>query len=326
MKNLLRFATFFAILPMLVITSCSDDGDDPKPEAQDRFADFKTYMIDNNMDVSDVLNTWIIGAADVEAAMDDFYIIDIRNEADYNTGHIAGAVLASFDNLLEKAADHNGKAIVVTCYTGQNAGHAVVALRLSGYPTAKVLKWGMSSWNPATAGPWTSHTGSVAIGNANWTDAPGAVADNASMTAPELLYETDNMGEILTDRVAKLLAGGFKGVDNTVVLDNPNDYFISNYWQLEHVEHYGNITTAHRVLPLSLQDGEYIYLDGSGKVLTYCWTGQTSSMVTAYLTVMGYDAYSLKFGANGMIYDNLESHKFSADTETKNFDLVFSGK
>jgi hypothetical protein len=35
-------------------------------------------------------------------------------------------------------------------------------------------------------------------------------------------------------------------------------------------------------------------------------------MITAYLTVLGYDAYSLSFGANGMIYSNLESHKYSA--------------
>ena len=35
-------------------------------------------------------------------------------------------------------------------------------------------------------------------------------------------------------------------------------------------------------------------------------------MLTAYLTVLGYDALSLKFGSNSMIYDALESHKFSA--------------
>jgi rhodanese-related sulfurtransferase len=52
-------------------------------------------------------------------------------------------------------------------------------------------------------------------------------------------------------------------------------------------------------------------LDPSKEVVTYCWTGQTSSMITAYLSVLGYNTVSLKFGANGMIYDDLESHKFS---------------
>jgi len=326
MKKLMRFAAFFAILPFFVLTSCSDDSNDPTPEAQDRFDSFKTYMVTNDMDITNVLDGWITSATAVHDAMDDFYVIDIRQEADFNNGHIPGAVNATLGNLLEKAADAGGKTIIVACYTGQTAGHAVVALRLSGYPTAKVLKWGMSSWNPATNGSWAGNTGDVAIGDGNWAAAPGDVAASTPMGAPELLYTTEDMSEILTDRVAKLLEGGFKGVNNTDVLANPANYFINNYWAGTDVEHYGNIKTAHRILPFTLVDGEYAYLDGAGKVVTYCWTGQTSSMLTAYLTVMGYDAYSLKFGANGMIYSNLESHKFSAETETMDYDLTTSTK
>jgi rhodanese-related sulfurtransferase len=329
MKSLLKFAAIFALLPFFVLTSCNDDSDDPTPapEAQDQFDDFKTYMVTNDMDVTDVLDGWITSATAVHDAMDDYFVIDIRQEADFNNGHIAGAVNATLGNLLEKAADANGKTIVVACYTGQTAGVAVVALRLSGYPTAKVLKWGMSSWSPLTNGSWVNNVGDVAIGDENWAGAPGEITADTPMDAPELLYEPDvTMEEILADRVATLLDGGLKGVANTAALANNGDYFINNYWALTDVEHYGNIKTAHRILPLTLQDGEYAYLDGAGKVLTYCWTGQTSSMLTAYLIVMGYDAYTLTFGANGMIYSNLESHKFSADTETMDYDLVSTTK
>ena len=44
----------------------------------------------------------------------------------------------------------------------------------------------------------------------------------------------------------------------------------------------------------------------------YCWTGQTSANMAAYLRVLGYQAKTLLFGANGMIYDDLPSHKWSA--------------
>ena len=44
----------------------------------------------------------------------------------------------------------------------------------------------------------------------------------------------------------------------------------------------------------------------------YCWTGQTSALVMAYLRVLGYDAVSLKFGANSMIYDELTAHKWTS--------------
>ena len=35
----------------------------------------------------------------------------------------------------------------------------------------------------------------------------------------------------------------------------------------------------------------------------------TSSLVSAYLIVLGYDAASLKFGVNGMIFDDLAVEK-----------------
>ena len=53
----------------------------------------------------------------------------------------------------------------------------------------------------------------------------------------------------------------------------------------------------------------------------YCWTGQTSAFLTAYLRILGYDAKSLLFGANGMIYDDLEAHKWS-DSQIMEYDYV----
>lgn len=332
MKNLLKFAAIFAFLPFFMLTSCSDDeGEDPQPEAQDRFEAFKTYLSQNNMDLTDMLDTWITSAEAVYTAntddddANDYFIIDIRNEADFQAERIAGAVNSTLANVVTTAADADGHPIVVVCYTGQTAGHAVMALRLSGYPTAQVLKWGMSGWNEATAGPWQSNIGDIADGDANWAAAPGEIEANEVHTAPTLMFETDDMEEILAAQVAALLEGGFNKVSNTDVLANPDNYFINNYWAETDVEHYGNIKTACRIQPLTLANGEYAYLDGEGMVVTYCWTGQTSSMITAYLKVLGYDAYSLTFGANGMIHSTLESHKFS-DGAIMDYPLTSGGK
>ena len=103
-----------------------------------------------------------------------------------------------------------------------------------------------------------------------------------------------------------MLGEGFKSVvaldgDTTIgVLDNPGDFFINNYWAADDVVTYGNIDTAYRINPLVLEN-----LDPDGTVVTYCWTGQTSSMMTAFLTVLGYDAKSLLYGGNGIIHDDL---------------------
>ena len=334
MKKLLKFAAIFALLPFFVITSCSDDGDDPQPEAQDRFDVLKKYLIDSNMDISTVIgtgdNTWITTAENVHTNIEDgdesndYFIIDIRDAEDFTANRIGGAVNSTLGDILTTAAGANGHSIIVVCYTGQTAGHAVIALRLSGYADAKVMKWGMCSWNEATATAWQTHTGDAAVGNLNWVEAPGEITDQTIQTAPKVEYVTDDGAEILAEQVKNMLANKFKGVTNEAVLANPENHFINNLWAEEDVELYGNIKTSYRIKPLTLANGEYVYLDGTASVVTYCWTGQTSSMMTAYLSVMGYDAYSLKFGANAMIHTDLQGHKWS-DAQIMGYDLTSGG-
>ena len=77
------------------------------------------------------------------------------------------------------------------------------------------------------------------------------------------------------------------------------------------VEQYGNIVGSYRLNPFTLADKTYKNLDPSKTIVTYCWTGQTSSMLTAYLYILGYDVKSLKFGMNAMIYSELTGHKWA---------------
>jgi len=231
---------------------------------------------------------------------------------DYHNGHIEGAVLSSLGNILTDAVDADNP-IVVVCYTGQSAGHAVMALRLSGYTDAMVLKWGMSGWN----GDFDKWTGSCAqLDHANWVAAPGDIVATEVFDYPEITTGEEDGADILEARVSAMLAGGFNGVaalsTDTVngALEVPTDYFINNYWDADNVTDYGNIIGAYRIKPLALEN-----LDPDEIVVTYCWTGQTSSMITAYLTVLDYDAKSLKNGANSMIYDDLTGHKWVASMD-----------
>ena len=65
---------------------------------------------------------------------------------------------------------------------------------------------------------------------------------------------------------------------------------------------------------MSIADNSILALDPSAKVVTYCYTGQTSAVITAWLRVLGYDAYSLSFGMNGMYNNNTAwtSNKWSS--------------
>ncbi len=312
MKKLFQILFLIAIVNIVFITSCKESTDPVAPN--DNFVTLTNYMSSNNLDLPDMLSGWIVAAPldvnDVQAFIDSYDIIDLRIPADYDGGHIQGAVHSFLADILTTASGTT-KPILVVCYTGQTASHAVIALRLSGHSDAKVLKWGMSGWNSTFSGPWSSNTGDAAIGDPNWSATNTTQADETYGTPTLSVSATDGAG-ILAEQVKNMLSGGFQGVENGDVLETPANYHINNYWAKEDVDTYGHIASAYRTSPLSISN--ITAMDPSKPVVTYCWTGQTSSMVTAYLSVLGYNAKSLKFGTNGMIYSNLKEHKFTVPT------------
>lgn len=317
MKKFVKYFVFILLASAMVFTSCSKDDDDPPTPTVTAFNIMTDYMIANNMDVDVVINGWIIDADGVNAkGTDAYYIIDIRSQEVFDESRIEGAVHGSLGTILEDAALADNP-ILVVCYTGQSASHAVIALRLSGYTDAKVLKWGMSGWNSSLSAPWNDAVGNTAVEYASsWAAAPGNITSSIVFsTLPNIQSTSSDGATILAERVAAMIANGFSGILNTDVLANPTDYFINNYWTEADVVEYGNIQPAYRLNPFTLADETYKNLDPSKTIVSYCWTGQTSSMLTAYLHVLGYDSKSLKFGVNSMIYDDLHSHKW-AEPET----------
>ena len=157
MKKYFIYTILVAFVATLSFTSCKEE------EKDNGFDVLKTYMVENNMDVTNVLDGWITAASAVvdeaTGTIPGFYVIDIRSAADFALGHIDGAVNSTLVDILTTAEGAGALPILVVCYTGQGAGHGVVALRLSGYADAKVLKWGMSGWNPDFSSPWLGASG-----------------------------------------------------------------------------------------------------------------------------------------------------------------------
>lgn len=309
MKTFKNILMIMALLPIMLVISCKDSSD-PEPINQP-FEIMTQYMIENNMDVGTVLSDWIVGApaeGDVNTFLSNYSILDIRDPTTFGNGHVEGAVNTTLTNIVS-AAQSTTKPILVMCYSGQSACHAVVALRLSGYPDAKVFKFGMSGWSSQMSGSWDNNIGDIGVNHQNWTTGP--VLSNTTYQLPALNATATTGAAILAERVDFMVNNGFQGVSGADVLANPGDYFINNFWDQGDVDTYGHIDQAYRIKPLTLAGGEMANLDPDETIVTYCWTGQTSSMMTAYLTVLGYNAKSLKFGTNGMIYSSLKSHKYS---------------
>ncbi|MCK5787371.1 MAG: hypothetical protein KAH32_00025, partial [Chlamydiia bacterium] len=310
------FVLVIAVMSVIFVAGCKDETTEVELSAVEILT---AYLDASGMSIGD-LTASAFKAPDstFQATLSDYYIMDIRAAdlhgataaddpdgiIDYDNGHIPGAVSSSFGNIVTDAANAGGKPIIVVCYTGQSAGHAVMALRLSGYTDARVMKWGMSGWHS----DFDKWTGNCSIGepiHANWVAAPGDITDPQMFDLPDWESDLEDGAEILAERVA-LITAAFNSVSSIDVLDTPADYFINNYWAANDVVTYGNIDTAYRINPLVLEN---LDPDPSTTVVTYCWTGHNSSMITAYLTLLGYNAKSLTFGVNGMIYDNLAAEK-----------------
>ncbi len=338
MKKLPLYLIVLFLLPTFVFTSCKDD-----EKAEPASVTLANYLKDNHMDLTDIIkyhgDTDIKFVAappasidDVPAFIDKYYIIDIRSADAFNAGHLEDAVNAppvdgSLAPALAEASNAGDKPILVVCYSGQTACYTTALLRLSGFRDAQALKWGMSGWDNTT-GSWNSNTGNIADGNNNWSDA--AALTPAKYDAPSL-SESGDGATILASRIATVAADGFKTVSGNDVLTTPANYYINNYFSIGDFEGFGHIKDAYRVNPLTLA-GEEIYNlnpEANAKVVTYCYTGQTSAVITAYLRVLGYDAYSLVFGMNGLY--NSSAHWSNSDgaknqwgvtANTKNYPVV----
>ena len=295
------------VLSLGLMVSCESTEEDEDTA----FEILSKHMTKMSYDSDVVVAGFYVPAADVVGNEANYFVVDIRSAEKFAEGHVTGAVNSAYGDILTTVETYNtdDKPVLVACYSGQSAAHAVVALRLSGYTDAKTLLFGMSSWAMAFDS-WSGNTASIAVDHANWSmaAAPALLTEQAD---PVIDTDLTDGAAILAERVDAILAA-FKGTPSATILETPANYQIINYWGATDYEHYGHIDGAYQVTPgsLTIADGGLEILDPIQTIVTYCWTGQTSSMMTAWLTAMGYEATSLKFGANSMIYSELEGHKW----------------
>jgi len=312
MKKSYKFAVLFVLFLAVVVSGCKKDEPDPI-DGPSAFSTLKTYMIDNGLDLPDLLTGWVIDGTPVsEGGIVDtdngytipgYHVFDIRTAEQFGAGHINGAINVALADVIDMAANYTDKPILVVCVTGQTAGHAVMALRLLGFSNAKVLKWGMSGWNPAFEGGWANSIGNLGVGNANWVTSaaptPGTFSD------PTWTSTFTDGFDILLERVDAMLNNGFKAVDASTVLANPGNYQIVNFWSEADYIQFGHFTGAYQMATISLANDLSKAFDPSVTSTVYCYTGQTSSITTAWLNVLGYDFLSIKYGVNALNYDEL---------------------
>lgn len=312
MNSLYRY-TIAAILALSlsVFIGCSDDDDDDNPTGPSEQTTFEKLaeLGDAYLGVA----TKNIDAATLWTEMNDAddtqpYIISIRSLKDDTVrGRIPGAVHWDVADLLNNYDQlPSGKKIVVYCYTGQTASYTASYLNMMGFD-AYNLKWGFCSW--------TSDTSQTGASGGWYTMEPGmqtleqtANAFGQEYDYPEITCTATTDQGMIAERCASII-GSWKFKNASDVYANINDGDSSNDWYLlcywgESPYNAGHIPGSIRFNPTSLSLDENLkYVPTDRPVIVYCYTGQTSAQVCTYLNMLGYDAYSMRYGMNAVTND-----------------------
>ena len=320
-----RLLVIFLGLFIFMFAACSDDDNPAEPEKINEFdvvAEVGELYTTNYTTVSGAgVN---IGIGDVFTILSDGntandpYIIDLRSATDFATGHLNGAHNISLATLIDKVEDGtipDNKTILNVCYTGQTASYATSVLNMLGYEAQNLL-FGMcgvttsSDINGTTK--WSSQ-----IAEDEFATQLTATETNptAEVDFPTLSTGKENAEDIIKERFKAIMASsGWGTVSAADVFANPGGYFIINYWPKAEYLNPGHIPGAFCFEPKTSlkRDAMLKYLPTDKTIVIYCYTGQTSAQITAYLQLLGYDAKSLLYGVNGFGYNALDGHKYVA--------------
>lgn len=319
----IKFLSLGLLFLVLLATSCKKDEETKVNEAQVLVEYLESTDSPSGKDFVNTDMPAMITATDLKTlnSTDQVYIVDIRSAADFALGHIENANNVAVADVITHIKSVNLDSytkVAIVCYTGQTASFAASILRLLGYSKVFALKWGMSSWHADFAGKWNTAVGS---GNAYasqfvTTDTPKA----AKGTLPELSTGKKTGQEILEARAAAVLADGFSNASttNATVFGGLTNYYIVNYWPAAQYTDPGHIPGAIQYTPKETMKYavDLTTLPTNKTVICYCYTGQTSAYLVAYLRMVGYDAKSILYGTNGMIYDKMGEYN-AAHPDTK---------
>jgi rhodanese-related sulfurtransferase len=296
-KRQFNYSILIIALALITFFGCKRTEIDSSAAA---YSTLTTHLKSVHLDINKVIKNAdgkkFVMAAPADGNLSAKWVMDIRSAQNFSTAHITGAHNVEFKNILTAAATAD-KPILVVCYTGQTACYATALLRLYGYSDTQALKWGMSGWN-TTFDKWTPNCKDLTTAT-NWTT---DVTLPGTFNSPTITTSTTDGAALLKERVEVVVAAGFKAVGASTVLADPSKYYINNFFSDAHYKGFGHINGAVRVSPLLIDDCSK--LDPSKQIVTYCYTGQTSAIITAYLNVLGFDAISLKFGINSMSKSN----------------------
>jgi len=251
--------------------------------------------------IMDAQNVWAMREENI-------HIIDLREPEDFREAHIEHAVnlqqnqvLDYFINSIDPASF---KGVFLVCYDLNISGYVAGVLRLLGYDNVFAIRFGMSGWDRSIAEQfWLANISNRLVGKLETSGFPM----NQAGDFPGIATIANTGFEIALERADKVLK--HKPDEFSITIDeylkNPESYYTICYWPMDKYMSNGHLPGAVQYDPKkSLSRDTFLNtLPLDKPTVIYCYSGQHSTFVAAYLRMLGYDARSLAYGANGFIHE-----------------------
>lgn len=262
----------------------------------------------------------IIDAEEVFLNLSNYLLVDTRPETEFESGHIENAVNISNDSLLsfiESKSSGYTKAVIIS-KNGQSSSYYTSLLRLAGFNNVFSMHFGMAAWNEDFADDWLNAVGNDPEIN-HYINESNPKNDFSNL--PVVTFQNNNapIEERVKDRINQIISEGF---NEDIQFRRSLVYFFNDYMVC--YEKTARLYTARNYGPLAglghhekaifymanplfeLRSTEYLQtLPANNPVFIYDGTGELSACIAAYLRVLGYNALTLLFGANQLIYDRM---------------------
>jgi phage shock protein E len=140
MKRVYNLLAIFAIFALaLAACTAGPAAQPPAPAPVTTQVDFT--QLGPNVDVATV---------NALQGRDDVLILDVREQSEYDAGHIPGVTLIPLNDVPNRLNEiPKDKPVIVTCRSGNRSGQATDFLRQQGYTNVHNMTGGINAWQQA---------------------------------------------------------------------------------------------------------------------------------------------------------------------------------
>jgi rhodanese-related sulfurtransferase len=208
MKNLYKSLLGVSFL-FLIFNSCLEDISEPLLLKFDNSSDLITYVETRTNILKGIDQPVLVDADELSGNLDNYLVLDIRTQADFESGHVPGAVSVRRAELLQYMGSINPyeyDKIVIVSNTGQIASYVTCLLKIAGYNNVYPLDRGMTFWNSVFSDELRNAWGKGSHYNV-YANMP-AVKPSKSAQTPKVSYPDDvtTIIEKVNNRINSLLA------------------------------------------------------------------------------------------------------------------------